>query len=109
MKKSEIKFTITLDERNHPEKIDWEAQDSGIEGVKPAKSVLISLWDPSNSSAMRIDLWTKEMMVEEMQRLFYETFATMADTYERATSDKENGNLIRNFSQQFGKASKVIK
>lgn len=108
MKTSEIKFTITVDNKNQPETIHWEAGDSGIEGVKPCKSVMISLWDSADNGTLRIELWTKQMMVEEMQRFFYETFLSMADTYERATNDKNISGDIREFASRFGKTTKVL-
>ncbi len=109
MKKSEIKFTITLDEKNNPETIHWEAKDSGTEGLKPCNAVMISLFDSTDRGTLRIDLWTKKMMVEEMQRFFYESLASMADTYERATNEKEIATDIRRFANHFGKATKVLK
>ena len=109
MKTSDIKFTIALDERNHPDSIQWEAKDSGVDGLKPCKSVMISLWDSAESGTMRIDLWTKQMMVDEMQRFFYETFLSMADTYQRATNDKSSAENIRDFANHFGKTTKVLK
>ncbi len=109
MKKSQINFTVTLDEKNLPDSIEWEAQSSGVEGTKPCKSVLISLWDSTENGTMRIDLWTKKMMVEDMQRFFYETFVSMADTYDRATHDKETAVHIREFATHFGKVTKVLK
>lgn len=109
MKTSDIKFTVTLDKSNHPDTIHWEAKDSGIEGVKPCKSVMISVWDAADNGTLRIELWTKQMMVEEMQRFFYETFLSMADTYQRATNDKDISDNIRDFSKHFGKTTKVLK
>ncbi|MEO5572475.1 MAG: gliding motility protein GldC [Bacteroidia bacterium] len=109
MKTSDIKFTISLNDRNHPETIQWEAKDSGSEGVKPCKAVMISLWDSQDNGTLRIDLWTKQMMVDEMQRYFYETFISMADTYERATNEKEIAINIREFAIRFGKETKVLK
>lgn len=109
MKKSDIKFTVTLDKDNHPDTIQWEAKDSGVVGLKPCKSVMISLWDSADNGTLRIELWTKQMMVEEMQRFFYETFLSMADTYQRATNDKEVAVNIRDFATHFGKSTKVLK
>lgn len=109
MKQSEIKFNVTLDENNHPEKIEWQANDSGVEGIKNCKSFMISLWEGADSGTLRIDLWTKQMMVEEMQRFFYETFLSMADTYQRATNDKNISESVREFATQFGKTTKVLK
>lgn len=70
---------------------------------------MISLWEGADSGTLRIDLWTKQMMVEEMQRFFYETFLSMADTYQRATNDKNISESVREFATQFGKTTKVLK
>lgn len=108
MKKSEIKFTVTVDEDKHPESIYWSAEDSGMEGEKESKALLISLWDKKDNATLRIDLWTKEMMVEEMQVLYYETLLSMADTLQRATSNEALSNKLRTFAKEFGAEAKVI-
>ena len=102
MKKSEIKFTISLDENHIPEKINWEASDSEEVGIKDAKAMIISLWDTKENNTLRIDLWTKEMMMDEMRHFFYQSIITMSDTYERATNDKEIANEIREFGKNIG-------
>lgn len=95
MKKSEIKLTISLDENQVPEKIQWEASDSGEPGVNECKAFLMSLWDAKQNNTLRIDLWTKEMMVDEMKHFCYQSLITMADTFERATGDKEMAEELR--------------
>lgn len=100
-KRSEIKFTISLDENKHPVAIEWDATDSGMEGSKKCESIMLSIWDATVKSSYRIDLWTDKMIVEDMKRFMYETLATMADSYERATSDSENAAELRAFSQKF--------
>lgn len=109
MKKSDIRFNVTLDDNQIPEKIMWSAEDSGVQGDKECNSVMISIWDAAEKSTLRIDLWTQKMMVEEMQHFFYETFRSMADTYVRATNDETAANEIKIFAEKFGKISGVIK
>ncbi len=109
MKKSDIHFSVTLDENKIPERIQWTAEDSGVQGEKECSSVLISIWDPKDKSTLRIDLWTQKMMVEEMQHLFYETFRSMADTYLRATNDDKAAAEITSFAEKFGKMNGVLK
>jgi gliding motility-associated protein GldC len=108
MKQSEIKFTVSLDEGSVPYAIDWEATDAGEQG-KPAKAIMLSMWDPEEKGALRIDLWTKEMSVEEMNHFFYQTLMTMADTYERATNNKEVSLMLKEFTIGMGKKTHVIK
>ncbi len=109
IKKSDIKISISLNENKHPVAIQWSADDSGSEGVRNSKAIMLALFDQKDQTTMRIDLWTTEMMVEEMQVFFYETLASMADTYERATNDKNLSGEIRDFAKTFGQKTKVLK
>lgn len=102
MKKSEINFTVSLDENHIPENIEWSASDTGEEGTKNAKAMIISLWDSNENNTLRIDLWTKEMMMDEMKHFFYQSIIIMSDTYERATNDKEIANEMREFGKMIG-------
>lgn len=101
-KKSEINFIVSLDENHVPEEIKWTASDSGEEGVKNAKAMIISLWDAKENNTLRIDLWTKDMMLDEMKHFFYQSIITMSDTYERATNDKEVAAEMREFGKKIG-------
>ena len=105
MKISEIKFTVAVDDDHIPEVITWEATDSGMNGTRPCNATLLSLWDPKENTTLRIDLWTKEMPVEDMKRFFYENFASLADTYIRATNDEEGAKVIRKSAEEFAKAA----
>ena len=108
MKESEIKFSVKLDETNIPYAIDWEATDAG-EDRKPAKAIMLSMWDPEEKGALRIDLWTKEMMVEEMNMFFYQSLMSMADSYERATSNKALAVEMKEFAMHLAKKTQLVK
>ncbi len=88
MKTSEINFTVQLDGQNIPDKIRWSATDKPTEGHDEAKAISIAIWDKTASS-MRIDLWTKEMPVNEMKRFYIECIAGLADSLVNATGDEE--------------------
>ncbi len=62
---------------------------------------MLSVWNGEEKKAMRIDLWTEDMLVDEMKLFVFQTLVTMADTFERATSDGEMANEMRSFAQQF--------
>ena len=100
-KNSEITLYVELDEKKVPIKIKWSASDSGFEGQRESKSMMLSLWDKEENATMGIDLWTKEMMVEDMNVYFHQTFLKMADTYRRATKNEEAAKMIENFSADF--------
>lgn len=101
MTKSTIKIDVTLDADRMPEQISWNASGTTAEDDRIAKAVMLSLWDGQDRSALRIDLWTKKMMVDEMADFYYQTFMTMADTYDRATKQNELSNEIRTFAKNF--------
>jgi gliding motility-associated protein GldC len=107
MKQSEIKFTVTLDEKNMPQKIDWSASDGGI--ASTSKAIMLSVWDAEEKNTLRIDLWTKEMMVDEMKQFYHQNLISMADTLDRATGEKEAAQALRLFAQEFGERLKIIK
>jgi gliding motility-associated protein GldC len=100
--KSEINFRVSLDENHIPEKIEWDATDAGVEGLKEAKAMIINLWDPKEKNTLRFDLWTKDMMLTEMKHFFFQSLITMSDTYERATNDKEIADEMRDFGKMIG-------
>lgn len=87
MKKAEIKLTVELDDQNIPEKILWESSDGEQQEALPAKAMFLALWDHQYKNSLRIDLWTKEMPLDEMKRFFYETLQTLGDTFIRASAD----------------------
>ena len=88
MKKSEIKFTIDLDDHNVPEKIFWEATDNPSGKMEETKAIAISIFDPYQQNTLRIDLWSKEMTVEAMKQFCIESISGMADTIKTATGDE---------------------
>jgi gliding motility-associated protein GldC len=106
MKQSEIKFTVTLDEKNMPQKIDWSASDGGV--LSASKAIMLSVWDAEQKNTLRIDLWTQEMMVDEMKQFYHQTLLSMADTLERATGEKEAAKAMRNFAQEFGERMNLV-
>src|SRR3982751_2893915 len=101
MHTSTITIDVQLDPDKVPQQISWRASDSTADATQRAKAIMISFWDAADKSALRIDLWTKDMMVDEMSDFFYQTFSTMADTYSRATQYKELSNDIKVFAKNF--------
>jgi gliding motility-associated protein GldC len=97
---SEIKFSVELDENRVPEKILWTAQDGGVQ-LEEAKAMLLSVWDSKTKETLRIDLWTKEMPVDEMKIFFHQTLVAMADTFERATQDEKMTATMKDFCDYF--------
>lgn len=97
---SDIKIKVTLDENKIPEKLNWTAQDGGVT-EEESKAILLSFWDHKKKEALRIDLWTKDMPLDEMKIFFHQTLTAMADTFERATNDDKMSATMRDFCDYF--------
>jgi gliding motility-associated protein GldC len=101
MRQSSINIEVLLDADRVPEQISWNATDTTAESARKAKAMMLAFWDGADKTAMRIDLWTKDMMVDEMADFFYQTFMTMAETYYRATQDQALVNDMKQFAKDF--------
>lgn len=88
MKKSNIQFNIDLDQNNVPERIHWDATDKPQDTPSETKSISISLWDSQQKNTMRIDLWTKDMPVDEMKRFYIECLGGIAQSVLSSTGDE---------------------
>ncbi len=101
MESSTITITVKLDENKIPDQIEWNATGTTTENNQQAKGLMLAFWDGAEKTAMRIDLWTKEMMVDEMADFFYQTLITMAETYDRATRHHELTEEMKEFARNF--------
>ena len=108
MNQSTIKIDVLLDSNKVPQQISWSATDSSIDTPQKAKAMCIAFWDGVDKTALRIDLWTNDMMIDEMADFYYQMFSTMADTFERATKQIELSDDIKNFAQAFQKKFRAI-
>lgn len=106
-KKSTIHIEVSLDEDKVPENIAWTATDSTTDSENIARAMMLSFWDSADKNALRIDLWTKKMMVDEMADFIYQTMMGMATTYETATKEKEQAQELKKFAQDFLKKFKA--
>jgi gliding motility-associated protein GldC len=86
-----------------PQQITWKASDSTADMAQQSKAMMLAFWDGADKSAMRIDLWTKDMMVDEMADFYYQTFMTMADTFNRATKNAALVEEMKTFAGDFYK------
>ena len=101
MHESSIQVKIQLDEQKIPQSIDWSATDSTAQEAQAARAMMLTFWDPTDKTALRIDLWTKDMPVDEMKIFIHQSLVAMADTYERATNDEKMSATMRDFTDYF--------
>jgi gliding motility-associated protein GldC len=108
MKKSDINFSVELDETKMPVNISWSASDAG-EIDNNCKAMMLSMWDRKEENTMRIDLWTKDMKVDEMRLFFHQTFVSMINTLERATGTDTTIQEMREYSKHLAEQMELIK
>jgi gliding motility-associated protein GldC len=106
--KSKIELTVELDENRVPEKLFWTAQDGGVSNEE-AKAMMLSVWDGNAQETLRIDLWTKEMPVDEMKVFFHQTLVAMSDTFNRATQDEKMTATMKDFCDYFAEKLEIKK
>jgi len=104
--KSKITLDIELDVNKVPEKMYWSAPDGGI-NKSEAKAFLLSVWDEETKDTLRIDLWTKDMKIDDMKRFFHQTLLSMSDSLEKATNEDKMAADLRDFCDHF--AEKLLK
>ncbi|RKR07794.1 protein involved in gliding motility GldC [Maribacter vaceletii] len=97
---SEITLKVGLDENRVPEKLNWSAEDGGVENQE-IKAMLLSVWDSKNQESLKIDLWTKDMPVDEMKVFFHQTLVAMSDTFMKATQDEKMTATMKDFCEYF--------
>ncbi|HWY37925.1 MAG TPA: gliding motility protein GldC [Bacteroidia bacterium] len=101
MKQTEIKLKVSLDDNNLPINIEWNAPDAGQ--TSNCKSMMLAMWDEKENNTLRIDLWTKDMSVDEMKKFYIQNIMTLTDTYLKATADEQTSALVKDFFEEVGK------
>jgi gliding motility-associated protein GldC len=99
MSQSSINIQIELDNNKVAEKIQWEATDAGEQ--REAKAMILGFWDKHEKNTMRIDLWTKEMTVDEMKFFVHQTLLTLSDSFERSTGDTRMAATMKDFCEYY--------
>ena len=105
---SKIEINVGLDENKVPEKLHWTAQDSDVLSQE-AKAVMLAVWDEKTKDTLRMDLWTKDMQIDEMKQFFHQTLVSMANTFERATNDTKMSATMRDFCDYFAEKLELKK
>jgi gliding motility-associated protein GldC len=97
---SEIKIKITLDDNRVPEKLFWSAVEGGVDSEE-SKAFMLSVWNSDDKATKCIELWTKDMPVDEMKIFFHQTLMSMTETFQRATGDEKMTATMKDFCDYF--------
>ena len=103
MIQTKITVNVTLDDNRVPQNIAWSATESSADEPQKSKAMMLNFWDGADKAALRIDLWTKEMMVDEMADFYFQTMMGMADSFQRSTGQTALVADMKNFAQAFYK------
>ena len=106
-KKERLTIDVSMDDNLIPESIEWKSSQEN-KPYQTASAALIYFWDAKKNETFNLDLWTKEMSVEEMNKMMFQTLMTLANTYERATSEDQMANAMRDFGQFFGERTEIL-
>ncbi len=106
--KKDINITVELDEKNIPTDIRWDASDLQGQDIAQCRAMILAMWDHQKKDTLRLDLWTKEMTVDEMKIFFHQTLVTMADTLENATNETKMAEDMRDFTAYFAEKMEIV-
>ncbi|MFT6245332.1 MAG: gliding motility-associated protein GldC [Salibacteraceae bacterium] len=107
VKTSKVTIDVGLNANNLPVQMKWTAPDGSVQD-SPAKAMLLSLWDAEQNNTMKIDLWTKDMSVEEMKQFFHQTLLTLSDSFEKATGEQKICEDLRDFCYHFAEKMNIL-
>ncbi|MBO6522509.1 MAG: gliding motility protein GldC [Balneolaceae bacterium] len=107
MQKKEINITVELDNQNIPTNIIWKADDMQGKSEAQCRAMLLSLWDARQKDTLKLDLWTKDMTVDEMKIFFHQTLVTMANTLQTATNDERISGDMMDFCDYFAEKMEI--
>lgn len=105
-KETNISIDVQLDENKVPEKIIWSAPDGGVHSEE-AQALLMALWDGKKQETLRMDLWVKEMPVDQMNVFFHQTLVSMSQTFFRATQNEKMTATMNDFCEYFATHLKI--
>ena len=100
MKKSNITVEVSLDENNIPEQIQWKADDHPGKEWLDSKAISLAFWDSEQQDSLCLDLWTKDMNVDEMKRFYVNLLGSASGTLLNATGDEFMSQEIKNLCEK---------
>ena len=104
--KQTLKFEIELDDNNLPKNIEMHSSDNAAH-EKDVKALMVSAWASKTKETLRIDLWTKDMPVNEMCIMYHQTLIGMASTLDRATGHDKLAGALRDYCEFFAEETKI--
>ena len=104
--KQTLKFEVELDENHLPVNIEMNASN-GVTNEGNIKALMISAWAAQTKETLRIDLWTKDMPINEMFIMYHQTMMGMAISLEKATGNEKLAGALRDYCEFFAEQTKI--
>ena len=105
MKKT-LHFEVQIDENYLPLNIEMQASDA-VTKETDIKALMVSAWVAKNRETLRIDLWTKDMPVNDMFIMYHQTMMSMATSLQKATANEKLANALRDYCDYFAEETKI--
>ena len=105
-KTSQISVAVGLDDERMP--VDMTLSGTDFPEPQVIKAMLLSVFDADRKETLKIDLWTKDMQVQEMDRFVFQSLRAMTDTYVKATNNAALANQMAKFVAYFGEQTGII-
>ena len=104
--KQTVKVEVELDANHLPLNIVMDAND-GFTNEKNIKALMISAWAAQTRETLRIDLWTKDLPVNDMFIMFHQTMMSMSSSFVKATGNTQLAGALRDYCEFFVKETKI--
>ena len=108
MREKEVKIKLSLDDNDIPAKMWWSSTDDKKDTAPEMKAMFLSMFDKDTKDTLKLDLWTKDFQMNEMDRFVYHTIRSLADSYVKATNNKELANDMQRFAEYFGQKTEIL-
>lgn len=107
-KSTEVILKVNLDKDNVPDEIFWKTTSNPEQDWVKAKAFLLSIFEEESLDTLKLDIWTKDFQMNEMDRFMYHSLKAQCETYAKATNNNELANQFMSFVSYFGEKTKII-
>ena len=102
-----IHIEVDIDGEHIPSDIRWNADDMQGFDQASCRAMFLSLWDHNRKDTLKLDLWTRDMTVDEMKIFFHQTLVSMAESLEKAIQDERITGDMRDFCDYFAEKMEI--
>ena len=106
MKKT-LKFEVEIDENNLPNNIKMIGEETNNAAIM-LKALMVAAWDASKKETLRVDIWTKDMPVNDMFILYHQNLMGMATSLEKSTGEEKLAQALRDYCSFFAEKTKIL-